>query len=173
MNISEQLLLFKSLSDLCWPGFPPLFTQSITEQHMPASQAWLRLVGDILCTAILVPLSVEEWHQVFMQLRNPATISNCFPNPELTRVLWKIIFGRVRHMSGLPTDMQAAWLRFARQPGNSPGQVSHGLTHLSATQPPGQLRLRRQKNPPFAYGILCGQTIVNKDFHVHVLAVFI
>lgn len=110
--------------------------------YMPASQAWLRLGGDISHVTILIPLSVEELHQGFKKLRNPTSISNCSPNPEQTPVLWMIVFGGVKNTANLPTDTQAVWPHFIHVSGNSPGWVSHGLTHLTATQPPAQLQLR-------------------------------
>lgn len=94
---------------------------SSTEHHTLASQACLWLVGDTLHMAILIPFSVEELHQVFKQLRNPTTISNCFPNQELTPLLWKIEFGGLRYITGLSTDTQAVWPHFSHLCGNSPG----------------------------------------------------
>lgn len=176
INISEQLLL-SNCSNPYLTSAGQVFLVSLhdpfTEHHTPSSQASLRLVGDTLHMAILVPLSVEELHQVFKQLKNPTTISNCFPNPEQTPVIWKIVFGGVRYMTGLPTDTQAAWPHFTRLPGNSLGQVSHGLTHLTATQPLGQLRLHWQKKThPLLIEYFVARLLLT-DFHVHVLAVFI
>lgn len=143
MNISEQLLL-SNCSNPYLTSAGQVFLFSLydpsTEHHTPASQACLWLVGDTLHMAILIPFSLEELHQVFKQLRNPTTISNCFPNHELTPLLRKIEFGVLKYITGLSTDTQAVWPHFRRLwCGNSLGQVSHGLTHPTATQPLGQL----------------------------------
>lgn len=145
LGTTFALKVFKSISDLCWPGSSSLFTRSISRTPhtdfpgMAEAGTWCFAYG------YFDSCHSGGLHQVLKQLRNPTIVSSCFPNPEPTPVLWKMVFGGVRYMTGLPTDTQAAWPRFARLPGNSPGQVSHGLTHLIATQPLGQLWLHWQK----------------------------
>lgn len=161
--ITSALREFKTTSDLCWPLFSSL---SVSRKPTLAPQPRLRLAGDILPMTTLVPLSVEELYPVFKQLRNTTKFSNCFPNPEQTPMLEKVAPGRVRFMTSVPTDPQAAWPHFTPLSGNTSGEVSHGQ-HTSL--PPSHrdsYDCTDRRNPRFAYGIPCGQIIINRDFHV-------
>lgn len=73
-------------------------------------------------------------------------------------------------MAALPTGTRQ---RDLVSPGNSPGQVSHGPAHLHCHPARDSYGSADAKIPPLAHRMLCGQTVINTDFHAHDLAVFL